>query len=78
MLLGSSMLTTGIPLVLTAGVTGALPGGSNYSSSNQAGIDPVSLGRVLLSEGGGAAPDPGGKGKASIKTKLLIVQHVLT
>ena len=66
MLLGSSMLTTGIPLVLTAGVTGALPGGSNYySSSNQAGAVPVSLGRVLLSEGGAAAPDPGVHGKAS-------------
>lgn len=72
MLLGSSMLAIGAPLVLTAGVTGALPGGSNYySSSNQAGVDPASLGRVLLSEGGAAAPDPGGSRKA-FRTKLLV------
>ncbi len=60
MLLGCGMMTTGLPLVLTAGVTGALPGGSDYySSSSFAGSDQNSLGRVLLSDGGGAAPDPG-------------------
>ncbi len=54
------MVTTGVPLVLTAGVTGALPGGSNYySSGSQSGFQEIGLGRVLLSEGGAAAPDSG-------------------
>ncbi len=60
MLLGCGMVTTGVPLVLTAGVTGALPGGSNYhSSGSQSGFQDTGLGRVLLSEGGSAAPDSG-------------------
>jgi len=59
-LLGCGMVTTGVPLVLTAGVTGALPGGSNYySSGSQSGFQDLGLGRVLLSEGGSAAPDSG-------------------
>ena len=81
MLLGSSMLATGVPLVLTAGVTGALPGGSrHYSSSTQAGGDPISLGRVLLSEGGAAAPDAGGSKKASGQSCWFLgldMEHVL-
>ena len=60
MLLGCGMVTNGVPLVLTAGVTGALPGGSNYfSSGSQSGFQDLGLGRVLLSEGGAAAPDSG-------------------
>lgn len=60
MFLGCSMVTTGLPLMLTAGVTGALPGGTNsYPSSSQAGLDLGNSGRVLLSDGGAAAPDPG-------------------
>ena len=58
MLLGCGLVTTGVPLVLKAGMTGAPPGGSNYyPSSNQGQHDPTSLGRVLLS--GGATPDSG-------------------
>ncbi|DBA91054.1 TPA: PQ loop repeat-containing protein 2, variant 2 [Trebouxia sp. C0005] len=60
MLLGCGMVTTGVPLVLTAGVTGAIPGGSNYySSGSQSGLQDIGLGRVLLSEGGAAAPHSG-------------------
>ncbi|KAL0044223.1 hypothetical protein WJX82_005024 [Trebouxia sp. C0006] len=60
MLLGCGMVTTGVPLVLTAGVTGALPGGSNYhSSGSQSGFQDTGLSRVFLSEGGSAAPDSG-------------------
>lgn len=60
MLLGCGMVTNGVPLVLTAGVTGALPGGSNYfSSGSQSGFQDLGLGRALLSEGGAAAPDSG-------------------
>ena len=60
MLLGCGMVTTGVPLVLTAGVTSALPGGSNYySSESQSGSQELGLGRDLLSEGGAAAPDSG-------------------
>ena len=58
--MGCGMVTTGVPLVLTAGLTGALPGGSNYySSGSQSGFQDQGLGRVLLSEGGAAAPDSG-------------------
>ena len=50
MLMG--IITTCIPLGLTAGgMGGALPGGFTHYSSNPLGLDQISLGHVLLSQG---------------------------
>lgn len=54
------MLTTGLPLILTAGVTRGLPGGSNhYSRDRLAGFGQIEMANMLHSDGSTAAPDPG-------------------
>lgn len=60
MMLTCGMVTTGISLMWTAGVTGALPGGSNhYQGDNSAGSAHIASGHVLQFRSSAAAPDPG-------------------
>ena len=56
MLVGCGMMTTSVPTMITAGLTGTLPGASDYRSTS--GIwsqQHASIGRVLLSDSGSSA-----------------------
>lgn len=56
MLVGCGMMTTGVPTMITAGVTGTLPGASNYKSTSGAWTQHhLSVGRVLLDDSGATA-----------------------
>ena len=56
-MLGCGMMTTSIPTMITAGVTGSLPGASDYKAAGSAwGQHHLPLGRVLLSNDASAAP----------------------
>ncbi len=56
MLVGCGMMTTGVPTMITAGVTGALPGASEYKSTSGAWAQHhLSVGRVLLDDSGATA-----------------------
>ncbi|DBA73323.1 TPA: PQ loop repeat-containing protein 2 [Trebouxia sp. C0004] len=56
MLVGCGMMTTGIPTMITAGVTGTLPGASDYKSTSGAWAQHhLSVGRVLLNDSGATA-----------------------
>ncbi len=56
MMIGCGMMTTSVPTIITAGVTGSLPGASDYRATSGAwGQDQFSMSRVLLSENGATA-----------------------
>ncbi|KAL0045646.1 hypothetical protein WJX82_000560 [Trebouxia sp. C0006] len=56
MLVGCGMMTAGVPTMITAGVTGTLPGASDYKSTSGAWAqNHLSVGRVLLDDSGATA-----------------------
>ena len=56
MLVGCGVMTTSVPTMITAGLTGSLPGASDYRSTSGAwSQDHASIGRVLLSDSGANA-----------------------
>lgn len=56
MLLGCGMMTTGVPTMITAGITGTLPGASDYRSTSGAWTqEHLHIGRVLLADSGSTA-----------------------
>lgn len=56
MLVGCGMMTTSVPTMITAGLTGTLPGASDFrSTSGMWSEKRASIGRVLLSSGSSAA-----------------------
>lgn len=56
MLVGCGMMTTSVPTIITAGLTGTLPGASDYrSTSGVWSQQHASIGRVLLSDSGSSA-----------------------
>lgn len=76
MLVGCGMMTTGVPTMITAGVTGTLPGASDYqSTSGQWAQDHASIGRVLLDDSGATAAS--GRCHACAKPLLTCLHIVL-
>ena len=60
LLLTCGIVTIGAPLVWTAGVTRALPGGSNhFQVDNLTGFAQMGSGQMLQFHGSSAAPEPG-------------------
>ncbi len=56
MLVGCGIMTTGVPTMITAGVTGTLPGASDYRATSGAWAqEHRSIGRVLLDDSGANA-----------------------
>ena len=56
MLVGCGMMTTSVPTMITAGLTGTLPGASDYRSTSGVWSQPhASIGRMLLSDSGSSA-----------------------
>ena len=56
MLLGCGMMTTGVPTMITAGLTGTLPGASDYRSTTAVWAqNHPNIGRVLLDDSGATA-----------------------
>lgn len=56
MLLGCGMMTTSVPTMITAGITGTLPGASDCRSTTGAwGQQHERIGRVLLADSGAEA-----------------------
>ena len=56
MLVGCGMMTTSVPTIITAGLTGTLPGASDYRSTSGVWTQQhAGIGRVLLSDSGSSA-----------------------
>lgn len=56
LLLGCGMMTTGVPTMITAGLTGTLPGASDYRSTTAVWAqNHPNIGRVLLDDSGATA-----------------------
>lgn len=80
MLVGCGMMTTGVPTMITAGVTGTLPGASNYKSTSGAWTQHhLSVGRVLLDDSGATAASGNNHAMQTVSAMIMtVVMTVLT
>ncbi len=70
------MMTAGVPTMITAGVTGTLPGASDYKSNSGAWAqNHLSVGRVLLDDSGATAAS--GSTHAMQTTSAIIMTVVI-
>ncbi len=80
MLVGCGMMTAGVPTMITAGVTGTLPGASDYKSTSGAWAqNHLSVGRVLLDDSGATAASGNTYAMQTISAMIMtLVTRVLT
>ena len=74
------MMTAGVPTMITAGVTGTLPGASDYKSTSGAWAqNHLSVGRVLLDDSGATAASGNTYAMQTISAMIMtLVTRVLT
>ncbi len=80
MLVGCGMMTAGVPTMITAGVTGTLPGASDYKSTSGAWAQHhLSVGRVLLDDSGATAASGNTHAMQTVSAMIMtVVMTVLT